>query len=192
MFKIYLFSDFHQVTTDDLNCFSRVLTPERKDRADAQKFWEARTATVIGELLLRYGLVEWTGDCDFELTYGKWGKPYFSRPKHLYFNISHCNEACVCVLSAVEIGIDIEVVRKVSPPVISRVCNVKEAELIRKSDNPEEEFIKRWVMKESYAKLLGVGLSRDFRTIDTIEHEDSFMVSSFGNMYISVATHRQR
>ena len=77
-------------------------------------------ATVIGELLLRYGLIEWTGSGHFELTYGKWGKPSLLYPRHLYFNISHCKEASVCVISDEEVGIDIEVIRDVKSSVIQK------------------------------------------------------------------------
>ena len=148
-------------------------------------------ATVIGELLLRYGLIEWTGSGHFELTYGKWGKPSLLYPRHLYFNISHCKEASVCVISDEEVGIDIEVIRDVKSSVIQKVCTTEEAERIYKSDRPEEEFIKYWVMKESYAKLLGVGLSRDFRTIDTIKLRENFMLSRVKNMYISIARYNR-
>ena len=148
-------------------------------------------ATVIGELLLRYGLIEWTGSGHFELTYGKWGKPSFLYPRHLYFNISHCKEASICVISDEEVGIDIEVIRDVKSSVIQKVCTSEEAERIYKSERPEEEFIKYWVMKESYAKLLGVGLSRDFRTIDTIKLKKNFLLSRVKNMYMSVARHNR-
>jgi 4'-phosphopantetheinyl transferase len=186
-----MFSDFQQVAPKDLKYFSSVLTTERRAKANSQKLRENKTAAVISELLLRYGLIEWTGNCHFELTYGPWGKPYFHHPQDLYFNISHCKEACVCVISDEEVGVDIEVIRSISPYVVRKVCNVKEADLIHKSNKPDEEFVKRWVMKESYAKLLGVGLSRDFRTINTIELEDRFMLLSVKNMYMSVARHKK-
>lgn len=187
MFKVYLFSDFHQITPEELNRFSGAITKERRDKANSHKLWEGKVATVVSELLLRYALFEWTGSCHFELGYGKWDKPYFHYPQDLYFNISHCNEACVCVLSDEEIGIDIETIRYVNPSVVQKVCNEKESERIRDSENPDEEFIKRWVMKESYAKLLGVGLSKDFRTIDTTEYEENFYLCRVKNMYLCVA-----
>ena len=111
MFKVYLFSDFRQVTSEDLKYFSGVLTPARRDKTNSQKLWQVKVATIISELLLRYGLFEWTGSYEFELIYGKWGKPYLRYPEELYFNISHCKAACVCVISDEEVGIDIEVIR---------------------------------------------------------------------------------
>jgi 4'-phosphopantetheinyl transferase len=191
VFKVYLFSDFHHVTPEQLRRFSKVITPARRDKANTYKYSSGKVATVISELLLRYALFEWTGSYQFELSYGTWGKPVLLYPRHLHFNISHCKEACVCVISDEEIGIDIEMIRSVSPSVIYRVCNEEEIELIRASADPEEEFIKRWVMKESYAKLSGVGLSRDFRTIDTLANDKRFTFYRVQNMFICVALNKK-
>ena len=85
------------------------------------------------------------------------GKPYFKNT-NIYFNYSHCQNYIACTISNYEVGIDIEEVsRKISD------------EVAHKYLEDEKENIKRlekWVRKEAYSKLKGLGLKIDFKSLN--------------------------
>lgn len=80
----------------------------------------------------------------------------------IYFNLSHSRDYGACVISDKPIGIDIECTK--TRPVLNmeRILHPDEATLLAFISNPEEKkkyFYECWVMKESYLKNLGCGLT---------------------------------
>jgi phosphopantetheine--protein transferase-like protein len=64
-----------------------------------------------------------------------------------------------CVISTVEVGIDIQDIRPYNPAVAKRVCTEKELEQLGKCKNPEMLFCKLWTIKESNIKMCGASLA---------------------------------
>ena len=114
-----------------------------------------------------------------EIIYNEYGKPYLKSNK-IYFSLSDSKEYTVCAISDKEIGVDIEKITY-KKRVINKVCNSEE---IKKINTPED-FTKIWVKKESYSKLIGIGLSFDFKKIDT--NRNKFDIFKKGDYYISVS-----
>ncbi|MDO5581468.1 MAG: 4'-phosphopantetheinyl transferase superfamily protein [Planctomycetia bacterium] len=94
--------------------------------------------------------------------FGPWKKPYLENYSDLFFNIGHCREAVVCVLSEKEIGIDIEQVQAIESEVMRSVLNDEEIAAVRSASDPNREFIRYWTLKESLLKFRGTGLAGDF------------------------------
>ena len=141
---------------------------------------------ITSELLLAHALKDYANIDQYDIDYNKYGKPYLKNINNIYFNISNTSNINVCVVSDQEIGVDIE-----SPKYVSGIFNLvftnKEKELVRMSNNKELDFIKIWTMKESYVKLLGVGLSFGLKNVDTTKLTDKIDFKFYKNYVIAIA-----
>jgi phosphopantetheinyl transferase len=107
-----------------------------------------------------------------------------------FFNISHCKNYVVFVISDNECGIDIEEKREVKESLINYAFSESDKELIKKP----EDFFLMWTLKEAIAKAEGSGFSGEIKNIPVgtglIEYKDnSYMVkiTTLADYYISVA-----
>lgn len=96
------------------------------------------------------------------------GKPYSSTHPKLYFNLSHCDTACACILSETEAGIDVERPFSYKPSLAKAVCTDQEWKFLCSLEEKERERTLRllWSMKESYVKLDGRGLSYGMKEVE--------------------------
>lgn len=92
-------------------------------------------------------------------------KPKVLNPQEAFFNISHSSDIVISGVSDSEIGIDVEMKQIVKPKVIEHVLCELEYKAIQKTDNISDLFIKVWTIKESFLKLLGLGLSVPLRDV---------------------------
>lgn len=156
------YSDF-----DDraISILCRELPPDRRCRAERAKNAAARYGLVLGYALLSYGVRKLLGQDQVPtLSYGKSGKPYLSG-RAPAFSISHSQTAVAVLLSTrlPEIGIDLEEVREIRPPLTRRFAS--DAELLR--IRSECDAVSLWTKKEAVAKASGNGLQGDLREINT-------------------------
>lgn len=92
------------------------------------------------------------------------GKPYVQGYSGKFFNISHSGRVIICVTSDVEVGVDIQIVKKVNFKKIAlRFFSLEERKQIEKSNDPLKEFFDIWTKKESFVKCIGTGISKGFR-----------------------------
>jgi 4'-phosphopantetheinyl transferase len=123
---------------------------------------------MIGEKLLAEGLKrEYHLDLRFEpRATGEHGKPFFTLQPKIHYNISHSGEFVVCILAGQEVGIDIQIHKKVNyPRLLERMVPGEMIREILDADEPEKAFFVQWVLREAYIKWTGEGLSRDLRSI---------------------------
>ena len=93
----------------------------------------------------------------FDVLLSENGKPYF-KDSNIFFNYSHSKNYIACAISLSEVGIDIE-----------EMDSYISDEVARKYLDDEKDSSKRiekWVKKESYGKLKGLGLQISFKDID--------------------------
>jgi len=109
-----------------------------------------------GFLSVRRLLME-AGYTDFDLYYDEFGKPHLKDGKHI--SISHSNDFSVIVLSDVNIGADLEILKdktvKLAPRFmdVSHLVNLSDADLLRKATVV-------WGIKESVFKIKNeIGIS---------------------------------
>lgn len=109
-----------------------------------------------GFLSVRRLLME-AGYTDFDLYYDEFGKPHLQDGKHI--SISHSNDFSVIVLSDVNIGADLEILKdktvKLAPRFmdVSHLVNLSAADLLRKATVV-------WGIKESVFKIKNeIGIS---------------------------------
>lgn len=114
-----------------------------------------------GRKLLKIALEE-HGITDYEVKYTKTGKPYVDG---IHFSISHSERLVAVAVSENEIGLDVQYIKSVREKTVNRVCNERELAKIANSENKDKAFCKIWACKESYVKMTGEGLTKDYDKI---------------------------
>jgi 4'-phosphopantetheinyl transferase len=109
------------------------------------------------------------------------GKPFIEK-KNIFFSISHSGEWVVVGLNNCPVGIDVE---KIEPKEIEKIskyfsdderCLIKRANSTRKR---QEIFYNIWVIKESYSKVKGVGLSKEILSTNIQTQNDKYIFQNF-------------
>lgn len=120
----------------------------------------------------------------YGIFYNKYGKPYLKKINK-YFNISNTKNISVCVFSDKEIGVDIEYIRY-NELVMKRMFTLEECEFVNNSKNKAEIFTLIWTIKESYSKLLGLGLNYNFKKIDTFKIKNKINIKKYQNYIVTI------
>ena len=104
--------------------------------------------------------------------YNEHGKPSIVGHPEIFFNLSHCKEAAICVVNDQPIGVDVEAIREYKDGLAEYTMNENELQQIKIAANPSAAFIRLWTMKEATTKLIGTGISNDMKTvIDTQKYK---------------------
>ncbi|MBP3775440.1 MAG: 4'-phosphopantetheinyl transferase superfamily protein [Prevotella sp.] len=145
-----------------------LLSDQRREQALKFKHEQGRKTCAAAYLLLCEGLRKEYGITEkpvFE--YGEHGKPFIVGHPDIHFNLSHCREAAVCVISDRPVGVDIESIREYKESLVRYTMNEDEIAQITQSSHPEEAFTRLWTMKEAVLKLSGEGLRNDMKSVLT-------------------------
>lgn len=145
-----------------------LLSEQRREQALKFKHEQGRKTCAAAYLLLCEGLRKEYGITEkpvFE--YGEHGKPSIIGHPDIHFNLSHCREAAVCVVSDRPVGVDIESIREYKESLVRYTMNEDEIAQITQSSHPEEAFTRLWTMKEAVLKLSGEGLRNDMKSVLT-------------------------
>jgi len=121
--------------------------------------------------------------------YNCYGKPYLKNTKSFYFNISHTRSAVAVVISAEEVGVDIERIIK-APFGVARRCFAKdEIDYIFCDDvNSTKRFYEVWTKKEAYVKNMGKGLSIPTNSFSIFEIKQPIFSYERNDYIIAVCT----
>ncbi len=152
----------------------------------------------LGRELLQRALKEEGLEFDtLSFTKNAHGKPFLENYPEIYFNISHSKDLAGCVISDKPIGLDIEnrlrslfqEKKEASLDKTAKRCfSEREWEVF--SDMSQEEkvkyFLECWTKKESYSKAKGLGMTMDFRGIDTEAVDLKFYLEWRGDYCLSV------
>ena len=114
---------------------------------------------------------------------GTHGKPYLKNSEQ-FFSLSHTKGAIAAAFSADgEIGVDIE---KKSRNINERMFERALTEEERKTAKTSEDFLRLWVRKEAFLKRLGIGITRDLRTIPAENLPDTVSID-FGDFLVGAS-----
>ena len=69
---------------------------------------------------------------------------------------------------------------------MKRMFNEKEINLIKKSKNKKEMFTIIWTIKESYSKLIGLGLNYNYKKIDTFNIKNKISIKKYQNYIVTI------
>jgi 4'-phosphopantetheinyl transferase len=142
------------------------ISEQRKEQALKFKYELGQRLCVLAYLLLKQALREGYGITEnpvFE--YNEHGKPSIVGHPEIFFNLSHCKEAAICVVSDQAVGVDVESIREYRESLVNYTMNDKEIAQIKSAENPAAAFIRLWTMKEATTKLIGTGISNDMKTV---------------------------
>jgi 4'-phosphopantetheinyl transferase len=159
----------------DLEAALREISEQRREQALKFKYELGQRLCVLAYQLLKQGLKEAYGmEENPVFEYNEHGKPAIVGHPEIYFNLSHCKEAAICVISDQPIGVDVESIREYRESLVHYTMNDEEIREIKSSENPASAFIRLWTMKEATMKLIGTGISNDMKTvIDTAKYKYS-------------------
>lgn len=150
------------------------VSPARRQKADRFRFPEDRRLCLGAELLLRYVLRVHGAEFPDEFVYGPQGKPQLPEGS-LQFSLSHSGDWVICAAGSCAVGCDIEKIAPVDLRVANRFFSPGEAANIAAQPTPEartELFYRYWVLKESFLKAVGLGLSLPMDTFEILRQEE--------------------
>jgi 4'-phosphopantetheinyl transferase len=116
-----------------------LLSEQRREQTLKFKHLLGRKTCAAAYLLLcealrkEYGITE---KPIFE--YGKHGKPFIIGYSDIHFNISHCREAVLCVVSSRPVGVDVESIRSYKDSLVNYTMNPQEIAQINQAARPED------------------------------------------------------
>lgn len=150
------------ISEEEFLLYLNKIRKSKQERIKRFRFREDALRSLFGELLLKYALesfynMKYQEEIIFEDEYGKPTLKDYS----IYFNISHSGNWAVFAGYISPVGIDIEKVETPPYEIMPKNFTVNEIEHIEKSlsDEKAEKFYTLWTLKESYIKMLGLGLS---------------------------------
>ena len=160
MYKLYLL-DLKELNDD--NTFLFFFNKLNKVQKEKVKEYSLRKKQNI--LLSEYLLYNYFFSNE-EFFYNQYGKPYL---KNKYFNISHADNYLLLGIADEEIGVDMQKITFKKN--VEKLFSEEEQNLLKTVK--EKMFTRYWVLKESYAKYLGVGISKKILQ-ETIKKKDVY------------------
>lgn len=160
---IYLSQDIWDF---DLDAALGEISEQRREQALKFKHELGKRLCVLAYQLLKRGLDEVYGIREnpvFE--YNEHGKPMIVGHPEIFFNLSHCKEAAICVVSDQPVGVDVESVRSFNESLVRYTMNEAEVKEIESAEDQAVAFIRLWTMKESALKLIGTGISNELKQV---------------------------
>lgn len=136
----------------------------RREKVLAYKLRKDKNLSLAAGLLIDVGLSEFgLRERDISFTYGKNGKPSIREYPDIHFNVSHSGNFAIAAFAGKETGCDIEKTEKNIDLKISEMffCPT-ECEYINSFDDKDGKinaFYRLWVLKESFIKATGCGMS---------------------------------
>ena len=141
-----------------------------------------RSGHEVGRQLLAQLYQQATGETLPTIAMTENGKPYFP-DSDWHFSISHTEHYAFCVLSRQNIGLDAEEKgRKVSPAMVEKFLSPTEKSRI--GHDPQDAFLRLWVLKEALAKLSGKGIGNWMKNTDF--HPFDQRIQEINGCYVAV------
>lgn len=142
-----------------LEDLEKKLPPFRLQKMQAYRKPEDRMRCLAGWFLMVHFLGRDRKLDESSLSYGPHGKP--SLLQGPYFNLSHSGNYVLLALDTFSVGVDVEVWRPESYRKLANACFHPKEIGQMEEDCSAKTFFDLWVLKESYVKMLGCGLSMD-------------------------------
>lgn len=143
-----------------------LLSEQRREQCLKFKHELGRKTCAAAYLLLCEGLRKEYGiEQPPVFEYGEHGKPAIMGHPEICFNMSHCREAAICVLSDKPVGVDIESIHRYSDSLARYTMSEAEMERIEHAERRDVEFIRLWTLKEAVLKHSGEGIRNDLKHV---------------------------
>ena len=158
MIKVF-FADVSNLDLSDDRVLN-ALSPQRRDMTEKisnpkQKILSAGAGLLLAPALAEFGINSITADID----HNQYGKPYLKHHPGVYFSLSHSENIVMCAVADSVVGCDVQYSKCVQPKVAKRFFTPNEQSKLSYAKDMQDEFTRIWVLKESYVKYLGLGIS---------------------------------
>lgn len=159
------------VGDDELARALSLLDERERARAERLRVPAVRRRFIAARAALRSVLGESTGTepAAVRFAYGERGKPRLADGGP-HFNASDSGDWAVAALAGAELGIDLEVVRKLrnADGLARRICTVRELERFENLADHDRDaaLLHLWTCKEAGLKALGLGLAGGLRNVE--------------------------
>lgn len=184
--NILIAADVSGLLNDDL--FNRAygtVSAERKAKTDRLRFRKDKNLSLGAEICLIYALHKLGIERLPEITVGEHGKPYFKDKNGIFFSLSHSGDFVLCAVSDTEVGCDIEKIAEADPGIARHFFTAAEHDRIASLPDKAaktKEFYRYWVLKESFLKATGRGLSLSL---------DKFEINTDGPITVSQTAYKR-
>ncbi|MBQ6661600.1 MAG: 4'-phosphopantetheinyl transferase superfamily protein [Lachnospiraceae bacterium] len=165
-----------------------LLEEQRRRRLSGFRNENACLQSIAAGMLLREALSDYgydVGEKPLELVYEENGKPSLAGETDPHFCLSHSGSLVVCAVDDVPVGVDVQVVRKISKRVANRILAPDELgkfnSFSAKNESTDRYLTVLWTEKESIAKLIGKGLSADFRNLSACDYRLYTLMHTVGS-----------
>lgn len=168
-----------------------------KDKVNSYKNNGDKARSLVSLLLREYVFEKVLDVKNPSIRIADGGKPYLEDYSNFFFNISHSGSYVVCVIGNQEVGVDIQLHKKVSEgfgkrffcreemaylETVAEESEITKVDMIEvdmtesgtteDSKEAEKRFFSIWTKKESYVKYLGTGMKEDFRKINVLSNSN--------------------
>ena len=122
----------------------------------------------------------------FKIINNKYGKPSYEN-SDIYFNKSHTKDLSVAIIDNKSCGIDIEKIRTFNELMANKICSNEEITFLNGVSNKDYYFTLLWVLKESFLKCVGVGLSVPMKKINFVkDNKINLEIKNYKMKYITL------
>lgn len=148
-----------------------MVSTKRQNNILKLRFEKEKITSLLTELLIRHEVsrqlhIPCSEVC---IGYGDYGKPFLINDSNYFFSVSHSGNCIAFISSNCPIGIDLEQIQKCNMLVAKHCFTSQEYKFVEESIDANEAFYKIWTAKEAYVKMLGVGLSKCFKSFDILD-----------------------
>lgn len=149
---------------------------ERRSRSERFRKCEDACRSLVAEALIKFTLKSMGCQDSDEIIFktNQYGKPV-AGIEGIHFNVSHSGSWVVCAADNHEIGIDTEQIHKIDNGIAERFYAPAEIQLLSRCTSDSQWidlFFQIWVLKESYIKAIGKGLSCSLSSFAVLPHRN--------------------
>lgn len=154
-----------------LNKYSRIYSEDFGIRILKYRRWQDAQLSMLGRMLLQYGLNKYFGIKYYEIDQTSNYKP-FLKDQEVSFNISHAGNLVICGISKSPIGVDIEYIdHKINFDDFKSQMTLKEFHKIQDSEDIIKSFFVYWTEKEAAIKAHGKGLLIPLQSFEIFQNQ---------------------
>lgn len=154
-----------------LNKYSSIWSENFDTKILKYRRWQDAQSSMLGRILLQYGLNKYFGINDYEIDHTTNHKP-FLKNLEVCFNISHAGNLVICGISKLPIGVDIEYIdHKINFIDFKSQMTSNEFHKIQNSADKIKSFFVYWTEKEAAIKAHGKGLLIPLKSFEIFQNQ---------------------
>lgn len=139
------------------------MSPEKQYRCKRFLRVQDSERLLVADTLVRHWLCR-TCQCANEtlrFDANEYGKPFLTNNVNAHFNVAHSGNWVTAAFDQTNIGIDVQTIKPIDMALAERFFTKQEYQDLMALDKPDRRnrFFDLWVLKESYIKAVGQGLS---------------------------------